>query len=329
MTMMTQVSRNADARQARSLAGIWAAIHTPFRADFALDEKGIRKNLQHFRHALRLDGIFCNGLMGEYWSLTLAERKRIHELITEEAAPDMGVCPLVNHHSLAETIDLARHAAQTGCDFVALLNPPLGPRADEAVYRFCRQVCDAVRIPVVLFNTPASGYCMSPQLIARIVKGGNVAALKTTVSETANAAIRAHCRQVIVSDPHEARWLRNMRKHGQPVLFADPEPYLFQTASHKPIVAYTAAFHSGDSRLASRLSRSLSPIRAIYAEWIERPLQDGRMPNAALKVWSSLIGLAAGAVRPPLVDLPPKQKLLLEEALLAHLSRGVDNHTLC
>jgi 4-hydroxy-tetrahydrodipicolinate synthase len=237
------------------------------------------------------------------------------------------VCPLVNHHSLSETIDLARHAAQAGCDFVALLNPPLGARAEEAVYRFFRQVCDAARTPVVIFNTPSSGYSMTPALIARIVKGGNVAGLKTTASESANSAIRAHCSQLIVSDPHEAHWLRNMRKHRQPVLFADPEPYLFQTPSHKPIASYTAAHLAGDDRSANRLSRSLSPIRAVYAEWIKRPLLDGRMPNAALKTWSSLIGLAGGAVRPPLVDLAPKERLLLEEALLTHLSKRVmDNH---
>jgi hypothetical protein len=51
--------------------GIWAAVPTPFLADQSLDLDGIARNVRHFRDALGLAGIFCNGLMGERVRLSL------------------------------------------------------------------------------------------------------------------------------------------------------------------------------------------------------------------------------------------------------------------
>lgn len=56
--------------------GIWAAVPTPFGDDLSLDAAGIRRNVARFR-SLGLAGIFCNGLMGEGWSLDLDDRRRV------------------------------------------------------------------------------------------------------------------------------------------------------------------------------------------------------------------------------------------------------------
>lgn len=312
----------AAMRKPRALSGLWAAIHTPFRANGSLDEKGVKRNLRYFRHALGLDGIFCNGLMGEYWALNMRERKRIHELVTDESSSGLAVSILVNHHTLSETVDLARHAARAGTDYVAVMNPAVGPRSDETLYRYFRTVCDAVDARVILFNTPASGYCMSPRLIARIVRAGNVAGLKTTDTERATAVVRILCPKLVVSDPLEKHWLRNLKKYGQKVLYADPEPYLFQTAESKPIADYTVAFRRGDIRSAQGIGRSLNPIRRIFDYWIMAPLRDGRMPNAALKFWSGFLGLSAGPVRSPLIELSDREKRNLAARLANCLPRS-------
>jgi 4-hydroxy-tetrahydrodipicolinate synthase len=56
--------------------GLWSAVPTPFRADQSLDLEGMAHNVRHFRDVLRLAGVFCNGLMGEGWSLSTAERRQ-------------------------------------------------------------------------------------------------------------------------------------------------------------------------------------------------------------------------------------------------------------
>ena len=304
----------------RQLTGIWAAVHTPFRGDGALDEGALQGNLRHYRQSLGLSGVFCNGIMGEFWALTLDERRRIHDIVAGARATGLGTAILVNHHGLADTVRLARHAARAGNDYVAVMNPAVGPRADESLYRFFRTICDAVHVPVVLFNSPSSGYSMSARLIAGIALRGNVIAVKTTASRRSTNELRQLCPDLIVSDPLEAHWYDNMSRHQQPVLFADPEPYLFQTASSRPVAAYTEALRRGNAAVARRISARLGTIRKVYGKWIMRPLTDGRMPNAALKCWASLVGLAAGPVRPPLVDLPAHEA----RRLAAEVAAGLD-----
>ena len=165
------------------LSGIWTAIHTPFDSNLRIDETGLRDNVRHLSATLKLDGVFCSGIMGEFWALTLAERARIIDIVVAEAQPDMRVSVMTTHHSLCETIELSRHAESAGTDFIALMNPFVGPRSDDAVHRYFSTICDEVEAKIILFNTPAFGYVMSADLVAQLSSLPNVCAVKTTGSE--------------------------------------------------------------------------------------------------------------------------------------------------
>jgi 4-hydroxy-tetrahydrodipicolinate synthase len=255
--------------------GIWAAIHTPFRPDGTLDLEGIRKNAGIYTQALGLKGVFFCGLMGEYWSLTVAERKLFVETLANAAADSLGMAPNCTHHSLAETIDLVRHAASTGCHYATLMNPPVGPRTDEALFDYFETVCSASEIELILFN------------------------------DKDRADVRSACgAKVVVSDPMEKHWLENLTVHGQTLLFADPEPYLYQEAGRRPIADYYAKFQRGDLEGCRAGFERLAPLRPIYDRWIMEPMRAyGQPPNAALKVWAGHMGLAAGPTRKPVRGL--------------------------
>lgn len=47
--------------------GIFAAITTPFTDDLKTDEAGLRHNMHHMTQTLHVDGVFCTGVMGEFW----------------------------------------------------------------------------------------------------------------------------------------------------------------------------------------------------------------------------------------------------------------------
>ena len=301
------------------LAGIWAAIHTPFDRDRALDETGLRNNVRHLAAALGLDGVFCSGIMGEFWALTLAERARLIDVVAAAARPALRVSAMTTHHSLAETIELSRHAERAGVDFVALINPGVGPRSEDEVYRYHAAICEALTTPVVVFLTPAFGHRVTADLARRLAAIPNVCAFKCTGPVSETARIRALCGdRTVISDPEEARWLDNLTRHGQQALYADPEPYLYQRVDSRPIADYTAACHAGDIARAQRLSQRVEPLRRIYAKWIMDPLKAGRMPNAALKCWASAMGMAAGPVRAPLAPLAGAER----QALLSELAEA-------
>lgn len=81
---------------------IWSAIPTPFLKSGQIDEEGIRKNVRYFID-LKLDGVFCNGLMGETWSLTVQERKRILEVLIDESKGKLGISVVISANTTRNT----------------------------------------------------------------------------------------------------------------------------------------------------------------------------------------------------------------------------------
>jgi 4-hydroxy-tetrahydrodipicolinate synthase len=67
----------AAASPAKALArdrvkGLWIAIPTPFTADGRqVDEDVLAASVEHYVAGVRVDGIFCGGVMGEFWALSL------------------------------------------------------------------------------------------------------------------------------------------------------------------------------------------------------------------------------------------------------------------
>lgn len=298
--------------------GIWTAVHTPFREDGSLDEDGIARNIAHYADALGLAGVFFNGLFGEHWALTFEERQRATTAAARAARGRIALSPNCTHHSLAETIALARHAEAADCEAVALMNPSAGPRGEAELHDWFCRIAEAVRVDLVIFNTPAPGYTLSAELVARLARTGRFAVLKAAGgSHEVAEARRLAGEHLVVSDPGEGNWLGNLLAHDQQLLYADPEPYLFQTPGDRPLARLLEAYRAGRLAESIAIHRSLAPVRRVYEEWIIGPLRRGRPSVAATKHWAGRRGLAAGPVRPPLAPLGPADLERLERALAA------------
>ena len=301
----------------RFLDGIWAAVPTPFRPDGSLDPAGAASNVRHYRDALGLTGVFCNGLIGEGWSLSLDERKRVLEAITAAANGALRVGVVTTHHSLGETVELSRHAAGSGADHIVLGRPP-GPFTQEDLYGYVSLVAEAAACPVVLFDTAAQSGGFAPDTIVRLANAGIIAGVKCARGAEDAADLMHLCPdRIVVSDPYESNWLAHLLRFDLRTLYADPEPYLFQARDSRPIGDYFAAFCRRDLNSAQAIYTSLEPLRRVYGKWIMGPLRRGLAPNAALKYWCEAIGLAAGPVRAPLAQLAADQRAALAADLAA------------
>jgi 4-hydroxy-tetrahydrodipicolinate synthase len=297
---------------------IWAAIHTPFDASGAIDEAGVRRNVRHYI-ATGLAGVFCNGLMGEVWSLTLPERKRVVELIADEAGGRLGISAVISGPSIEETIELGEHARQHGVSHGVLMVPTSGPRSPEQQFEYLHHICARLEMPIVIFNArTAAGSPLDPAVFTQLCALPNLKLLKTTGNESENAALRKAARNgVHVSDPLEENFFSNMQVEGQSILYADPEPYLYQHEDFRPIAKYVSLLASGRTEEAAHICDSLAPQRIVFNKWIMDPLKRGHMPNAALKHWCNLIGMEGGAVRSPITPLSAAEKKELEADLFA------------
>ena len=294
----------SEAKQAarERFTGLWAAITTPFGAAGELDEAALRRDLDRLTGELRIDGVFCGGVMSEFWALSGAERRRLVEVVVECCR---GKCPVLahtGHHSAAETIELTRHAARAGADFAVVINPYYPPATDEGLYRWFAQVCASAGIGIWLFDTGYSGVALSTGLIRRLATIENVCGIKVGRPHDRYLELLAAVGDtILVCSPHEETWLENMRDHGQRVYMSSAAPYLYQTPGWQPMREYTALALGGDIARAEKVAATLDPVRAVAGKWLQgRPRQIDNI--ISIKAWAGLVGMSGGAVRPPLVS---------------------------
>lgn len=302
-----------------ALKGVWTALPYHFTQDDKLDEIGNAASLEHCISELKIAGHYCSGNVAEFWALTNEERMRAHEINVETAKGRIPLIAGCHHQNPYEVVKLAKHAEAIGIDFVIILTPYQGAKSDDAVYEFYRFVAERINIGIVLFNIPSVYYPINEHLAKRLAAIPNVCGFKqANPGPAATIALRESIgKDLVVSVADETPWLHNLGVMGDQWLL-NYCPHLYQVPGYLPVHDYTQAAIAGDMKRASEICRSLNPLRAVHAKWVNgygRPT--GRTPCAEMKYWMELIGMPGGPVRVPCTELPEEKKKELRADLEA------------
>jgi 4-hydroxy-tetrahydrodipicolinate synthase len=304
---MTSTFTRTDAKAyARAhLKGIWAAALTPFRSNGAIDEDGFRRNLRHWVDDLGIDGVFVSGKQGEFFSMSLAERKRTFDIAVAEIGGSRTILSC-SDQNLDTVIELARHAQAIGSDYIVVHAPVLHflTKQDETLLAYYRTVSEAVDIGIALWSHPDSGYLMSPELCARVAELPNVVAIKYSVPREMYARLtRLADDKLIVSTASEDEWLDNIIELNWQLYLCSSPPYLYQTRTDRRMRDYTDLAFKGKHARAKAVRDSLDPVREAFRR--SRPPEKF---HAHSKYWQGLLGQASGAVRRPMLELTDAEK---------------------
>jgi len=301
----------SEAKQAarKQFTGLWAAATTPFTADGGIDPEAIASDMDHLTGSLNVGGVFCAGVMGEFWALTNEERELSVRTVVESAA---GKCPVLahtGHHSARDTIELTRHAERVGADFAVVITPYYPPAGVEGLRAWFHEVLSAVDIGVWLFDTSFSGVTLPMELIDELADVENVCGIKVGHDHARYLeTLRRVGDRILVCEANEAMWLENMRDHGQSVYMSSAAPFLFQTASWQPMREYTELALRGEYERAAEVAATLEPLRALGSKWLHGQwLRDRVLPVPFIKAWSGLLGMSGGLPRVPLTGLTAAQ----------------------
>ncbi len=292
------------------VTGLWIAIPTPFDSSGEIDQQALARAVDYYIDGLGVEGIFCGGVMGEFWAMTLDERRRCHELVVDATAGRVPLMAHVGHHVLSEAVELSRHADSIGIDFAIAINPyfPINP-SDDLIRNWYRRLAAASPIPLFLFNTSYSGYTLSPELIAELAEIDTVCGIKNPKPMEHLLRVKELVGdRIVVCDAGEEEWLGLHLDHGFQALMSTPALAMFQTPGRRRIAEYTALADAGETEAAWRLHATLDGERRAFQRWIrDRWLAQraGAIPIAELKSWLTLMGLPQGEVRAPLVPLSP------------------------
>jgi 4-hydroxy-tetrahydrodipicolinate synthase len=311
---MKYSKKDAKAYSRETMKGIWAAALTPFSPqDLSIDETGFRKNLRHWARDLKIDGVFVAGKQGEFFSMSVPERKRTFEIAVDEAR-SCGLQTIMScsDQNMDTVLDLAKHAEAIGADYIVVHAPVLHffKSQDETLYEYYRYISEKVNIGIAMWSHPDSGYLMTPETCARLAELPNIVAIKYSVPRDMYVKLTHMVGdKMIVSTASEAEWFDNIVELGWKLYLCSNPPYLMQTARDLRMREYTDLAFRGEIAKARVIRDSLEPVR--------RALRDTRppeKPNAHAKYWQDLLGQAGGPVRRPLLGLTEEEKKITAAA---------------
>jgi N-acetylneuraminate lyase len=164
----------------KNFAGILPALLTPFDEDGKFNARVLEQLLARL-YAADVHGVYLCGSTGEGMLLAAAQRKLVTEIAVKNSPPDKQIIVHVGANTTAETIDLARHAAQVGAHAISSLPPLVGGYSFTEIKTFYEQLAAASELPLLLYYFPEiSPAIKSAEQILELCAIPNVIGLKFT-----------------------------------------------------------------------------------------------------------------------------------------------------
>jgi 4-hydroxy-tetrahydrodipicolinate synthase len=256
--------------------------------------------------------------VGEWWSLTLAERKKLVEIAIEEAravAPETVIQVCTSTSTAKDTVELTLHAQEHGADICYLQTPPIEVHGGAGVLRFYQYVADRTDIALGIFNSPSSGYVLTPAEVAELYRQvpAVVAIKEGNIQYWRSRAIHALVPELIVWEcdliVYRAGWLQQGIV-GPAQL--GTTGYLNETPEHRWLHEYWSRIWAGEIKEAIAYSAECgldtlgAGMASAMTKYPQRPDYFTHW-GASFRYAASVLGLPMGDYphsRPPQAILP-------------------------
>ncbi|PRX21796.1 4-hydroxy-tetrahydrodipicolinate synthase [Orenia metallireducens] len=162
------------------IKGIIPAMVTPMDKEGNLNKAALRKLTNHLIDG-GVHGLFPVGSTGEYYGLTLDQKREALEIVIEEANGRLPIYAATGMITTKETIQVTQMAEDAGADAVSVLTPMFIRPSENELYNHYKAVAESVDIPVLLYNNPArTGVNVSADLMEKLSQIDNIAGIKDT-----------------------------------------------------------------------------------------------------------------------------------------------------
>jgi 4-hydroxy-tetrahydrodipicolinate synthase len=138
--------------------GCGTALVTPFTAAGDVDEAALRRLVRR-QIAAGIHFLVPCGTTGENPTLSADERRRIVEIVVEEAGGHVPVLAGAGGYDTHEVVALARDMAAAGADGLLSVTPYYNKPTPDGLYAHYSAVADATNLPVIVYNVPGRTAC--------------------------------------------------------------------------------------------------------------------------------------------------------------------------
>jgi 4-hydroxy-tetrahydrodipicolinate synthase len=151
---------------------------TPFTQGGGLDDAAVRRLARRQIDAGVHFLVPC-GTTGESPTLDAAEKRRIVEILVDEANGTVPVLAGAGGYDTKEVIQAAREMQQAGAQGILSVTPYYNKPTPEGLYRHYSAIADSVPLPIIVYNVPGrTGVNVDVATLARLAQVPNIAGVK-------------------------------------------------------------------------------------------------------------------------------------------------------
>lgn len=139
----------------QKLYGTVIPIVTPLTEDDRIDIESLERLTDHCIDN-GMDCLYPNGTTGEMMYLTVKERKEVAECVVRHCDHRIPVFVHVGAWNQADTIELARHAAEIGAEGIGVVTPTYFKISDDGLVDYYKAISESVPadFPIYIYGIP-------------------------------------------------------------------------------------------------------------------------------------------------------------------------------
>jgi dihydrodipicolinate synthase/N-acetylneuraminate lyase len=165
-------------KPANPYRGVVVPMVSPFTPDGRVDTDAAARVANHLV-AHGVAGVFPLGTTGEAASIPIPEKRRLVAAVVEAPARRAMVYAGIPSNCFRESVEAAEAYKASGVDAVVAHLPSYYPLSDAEIEAYLLRLADAVPLPLVLYNIPATTHhSLSFDVIDALRRHPNVVALK-------------------------------------------------------------------------------------------------------------------------------------------------------
>jgi len=284
------------------LEGVFVPHITPFDRKGEIDEKALRELVQFWIHE-GVSGLVSCGSNGEAPYLLREERRRVIEVVVDEANGRMPIIAGTGAIGTKETIQLTKDAKDVGADAALVVTPFYFKHSSEELYAHYSAILEAIDLPIIIYNVPKfTGFSLEPNLVNTLASEyDNLIGIKDSSGSLSHITelIRLLNEKVSVLAGTADITLSTLMLGGKGAIIA------VANVAPKMCSNLYKAFKEGNLERAKELQKRISHINEVLV------IKHNQL--AAIKEALNVRGLPAGYPRKPTLPLEEKEKEKIRE----------------
>ncbi|WP_026486769.1 4-hydroxy-tetrahydrodipicolinate synthase [Caldanaerobius polysaccharolyticus] len=246
------------------LKGAICPMITIFDENGKIDYKGNEMMINNLINN-KINGILFAGSMGEFFNMTLHEKKEIIDLAVRSVNKRVPVLIGTGGTVMEEVIELTKYAQKSGVDGVVVISPYYFKLDEESIYRYYAEIAKCVDIPIILYNFPdRTSVNLSPHLVLRLARDfKNIVGIKDTVDNMSHTrrlieTVKSEVNYFMVFSGFDEYFIPNLMAGGDGVIggLTNVAPALF--------AKLLEAFRENDMETVSLLQKKVNKLMNIY-----------------------------------------------------------------